>query len=133
MIIKLCYKEYQCKLNLAAMKSFSEKTGKDLNYTLLRYLEVCRNTAGKDSLTRLSELFGVESFNVVAMALHCMIVQEDKSISLAEIEDSMFRVGWLPTDDDDGEMCQAYPLVVAKLATEVSDYYATLDKKKVVI
>ena len=130
MKITLCYKEYQCKLNLAACKSFYEQTGKDLNHTLLRYLELCRDTEEKSTMVRMREMFGLESFDVIAKLLTCVINQKDESIPLAEIEDSMFRVGWMPSDNDTG-MCNPWPLVVTQLASDVSGYYAALDKKKV--
>ena len=129
MTIKLCYKEYSYKLNLAACKSFYEQTEKDLNYTLLRFLDACRSSGSESTENRLTQLFGLESFSVVAKLLHCMIKQEQKDIPLAEIEDAMFRVGWMPTDDD-SDLCNPWPLVVVSVATEVSDYYAALDKKK---
>ena len=73
----------------------------------------------------------METFDVIAKLFHCLIVQENKSIPLAEIEDSMFRVGWMPTDSDT-DMCEPWPMVVTKLATDVSAYYSDLDKKKVI-
>jgi hypothetical protein len=130
MKLSLCYKEYDYKLNLAACKSFYEQTGKDLNYTLLRFLDSCRSGASNDTSSRLQSLFGLESFAVIAKLLHCLIVQEDKSIPLIEIEDAMFRVGWMPTDED-GAMAEPWPLVVAMVATDISGYYSVLDKKKV--
>lgn len=75
-------------------------------------------------------LFGLESFAIVAKMIHCLVKQEDKSVPLAEIEDAMFRVGWMPTDED-GDMCEPWPLVVVMIATDVSEYYSALDKKKV--
>lgn len=130
MQFNLCYKQYDYKLNLAACKSFYEQTGKDLNYTLLRYLEACRDGEKQTVITRLTALFGLESFDVIAKLFHCLVKQEDKSIPLIEIEDAMFRVGWMPTDED-GDMCEPWPFVVAMLATDVSEYYSKLDKKKV--
>jgi len=130
MQFNLCYKQYNYKLNLAACKSFYEQTGKDLNYTLLRYLEACRDGSNNDVVSRLRVLFGLESFAIIAKLLHCLVAQEDKSIPLIEIEDAMFRVGWMPTDSD-GDMSEPWPLVVAMLATDISEYYANLDKKKV--
>ena len=130
MQISLAYKKYNLKLNLAACKAFYEQTGKDLNYTLLRYLEACRDGSEQSTIVRLRVLFGVESFDVVAKMLTCMINQENDSIPLAEIEDAMFRVGWMPSDDDTG-MSNPWPLVVTKLANDVSEYYAAMDKKKV--
>ena len=131
MEIKLCFKTYGCKLNLAACKLFHEQTGKDLNYLLMCYLELFRQNTALGTTERLKEAFGMESFDVIAKLFHCLIVQEDKSIPLAEVEDAMFRVGWMPTDSD-GDMCEPWPMVVTQLATDVSSYYAELDKKKVI-
>ncbi len=129
-MIKLCYKEYDYKLNLAACKAFFDATGKDLPYTLMRYLEACRATQGMDSLERLRHFFGVESFEVVSKLFHCLIKQEDKSIPLAEIQDAMYRVSWMPSDKDDSDLCEPWPLVVVVLATQVNEYYSKLNKKK---
>ncbi|MBL4941127.1 MAG: hypothetical protein JKY81_05620 [Colwellia sp.] len=131
MEIKLCFKTYSCKLNLAACKSFHEQTGKDLNYLLMCYLDLFRQNAALGTTERLKEAFGMESFDVVAKLFHCLIVQEDKSIPLAEIEDGMFRVGWMPTDMDT-DMCEPWAMVITQLANDVSSYYAELDKKKVI-
>ena len=73
----------------------------------------------------------MESTDVAAKLFHCLIVQEDKSIPLAEIEDAMFRVSWMPTDNDT-DMCEPWPMVMLQLAIDVSSYYAELDKKKVI-
>ena len=86
--------------------------------------------AGDSTENRLTQLFGLESFFVVAKLFHCVIKQEQKDIPLAEIEDAMFRVGWMPTDED-SDLCNPWPLVVVSVATEVSAYYSELDKKKV--
>jgi len=129
MIIKLCYKEYPAKISLAACKSFYEQTGKDLNYTLMCYLDACRDSEGLETSTRLTRLFNVESFDTIAKLFACVINAKDQSIPLAEIEDAMFRVGWMISNEDDG-MSNPWPLVVTALANDVSGYYAELDKKK---
>ena len=129
-MIKLCYKEYAYKVNLGACKKFYEQTGKDLTYTLMKYLDACRSTAKMPAAERLTHFFGIESFEVVSKLFHCLITQEDKSLPLAEIQDGMFRVGWMPSDKD-SELCEPWPLVVVDLATQVNEYYSELDKKKV--
>ena len=131
MTIKLCYKEYDYKVNLGACKSFYEQTGKDLNFTLLRFLDACRVSGGEPTENRLTTMFGLESFSVIAKLFHCIIKQKQKDIPLAEIEDAMFRVGWMPTDED-SDLCNPWPLVVVSVATEVSEYYSALDKKKAI-
>jgi len=131
-MIKLCYKEYPYKLTLAARKAIHEQTGKNLTYTLMRYLEACRDTIDMQAIERLRHFFGLESFEVISKLFHCLIKQENKSIPIAEIQDAMYRVSWMPTDDD-GDMCEPWPLVVVDLSTQVNEYYAQLDKKKAVI
>lgn len=131
-MIKLCFKEYPYKLNLAACKEFYEQTGKDLTYVLMRYLEACMGTAGMNSVERLRHFLGLEPAEDISKLFHCLIKQENKSIPLAEIQDAMFRVSWMPTDEDT-DLCEPWPLVVVDLATQVNEYYSQLDKKKAVI
>jgi hypothetical protein len=116
-------------MNLAACKSFYEQTGKDLTYVLMRYLEACRETVGQGPLERLKYFFGLEPAEDISKLFHCLIKQENKNIPLAEIQDAMFRVSWIPTDED-GDMCEPWPLVVVDLATQVNEYFSQLDKKK---
>jgi hypothetical protein len=130
MIIKLCYKEYTAKLSLAACKDFYEQTGKDLNYVLMCYLETCRESGGLETSVRLRKLFDVESFDTIAKLFVCVINASESSVPLEEIEDAMFRVGWMLSNNDDG-LSNPWPLVVTALANDVSGYYAELDKKKV--
>lgn len=129
-MIKLCYKEYDYKINLAACKKFYEQTGKDLTYTLMRYLDACRATREMSATERLTYFMGIESFENISKLFHCLITQVDKSLPLAEIQDAMFRVSWIPSDRDD-DMSEPWPLVVVVLATEVNEYFSELDKKKV--
>lgn len=130
-MIKLCYKEYDYKVNLAACKSFYEQTGTDLQHTLLMYLDACQKSRDQEGvLERMAMFHNVCTFDKATKLIHCLIKQEDKSIPLAEIEDAMFRVSWTPTDQD-GELCQPWPLVMLDLATQVNDYFAdNLPKKK---
>jgi hypothetical protein len=96
----------------------------------MKYLDACRSTAKMPAAERLTYFFGIESFEVVSKLFHCLITQEDKSLPLAEIQDGMFRVGWMPNDKDN-ELCEPWPLVVVDLATQVNEYYSELDKNKV--
>ena len=128
-MIKLCYKEYDFKLNLDACKYFSEKTGKDLNSCLMGYLQACQDTVGMPMLERLKFFFDVEKFPVMAVAFHAVIKQKQNNVPLSEIEDAMFRVNWLPNETD-SDMCEPWALVAVDLATQVSEYYSLMDKKK---
>ncbi len=128
-MIKLCYKEYDYKVNLAACKSFYEQTGTDLQHTLLLYLGACQKSTGQDLIERMATFHNVCSFDKAAKLIHCLIKQEDTSIPLAEIEDAMFRVSWTPTDQD-SDLCQPWPLIMLDIASQVNDYFADNLPKK---
>ena len=129
-MIKLCFKEYPYKVNLAACKSFYEQTGVDLQYTLLTYLDACVRSVGQDLTQRMVTFHDVCSFDKAAKLIHCLVKQEDENVPLAEIEDAMFRVSFMPGEVDH-ELCQPWPLVMVELATQVNDYFsANMPKKK---
>jgi hypothetical protein len=129
-MIKLCYKEYDFKVNLAACKSFYEQTGTDLQHTLLLYLDANVKSVGQGLLERMTTYHGVCKFDIAAKLMHCLIKQKHDGIPLAEIEDAMFRVSWTPTEQTT-ELCEPWPLVMLGLATQVNDYFAdNLPKKK---
>lgn len=132
-MIKLCYKTYEYKINLAACKYFHEKTGLDLQCTLMSFLQACRESEKMDYTDRLSVFHNVMSFKDAAILFYSLIKQENDSVPLAEIEDSMFRVSWIASKADDADLCQPWPLVIVDLATQISQYYSELDKKKAVI
>jgi len=120
MELKLCYKTYNYKMTLGAMRKFKESSGHDLWNTLIKFIDVFSKSDGVNVQSRMSALYGVCDFYLAAKVFHCMIKEEDDSISLAEIEDGMFRVGWLPNDKDDSEMCQPWPLIMVKCAFDIS-------------
>jgi hypothetical protein len=128
MEIKLCYKTYNAKLTLGAMRSFHEQTGLDLWYTLLRFADVYIKTKGSDDLTRLVSLYSLIDFDTAAKLIHCLIRKED-TIPLDEIADAMFRVGWKVSDDQD-EFCEPWPLVICKIAFDVDKMFSAGAKKK---
>ena len=70
----------------------------------------------------MSELQKVTGRYIAAKAIHCLVRQENKSISLDEIEDATFRVGWLPTDDESGWI-EPWPIVMVDIATQINKYY----------
>ena len=109
MIVNLCYKQYDAKMSLEAMKNFKAATGKDLWFTLLSFIESYVSLEGQGPLPKCTKLYGIVDFETGAQAFHCMIKSQQKEIPLAEIEDAMFRVGWLPTDRE-GELSEPWPL-----------------------
>lgn len=120
--MKLCYKEYPYKMSLGAMKQFRQETGKDLWCSLLQFIECYASTEGEPIVTRLRKLYEMLDFETASHCFHALIKAEDKSIPLIEIEDAMFRVGWLPTDRD-GDMSEPWPLVLVVVAHEINKQF----------
>lgn len=128
-MIKLCYKEYDYKITLGACKSFFEQTGKDLQYSLLLYLEACTTSKELPTISRLRVFHGLLSFKDASILLHSVIKQASDGVPLAEIQDAMYRVSWMPTESEDG-LCEPWPLVMVELATEANIYFSEIAKKK---
>ena len=128
-MIKLCYKEYEYKITLGACKYFYEQTGKDLQHSLLLYLEACTTSRDMESISRLRYFHGLLSFKDASILFYSVIKQEAKGASLAEIQDAMYRVSWMPTESEDG-LCEPWPLVMLELATEANTYFSEIAKKK---
>ena len=121
-MISLCYKQYPYKMSLAAMKQFKQATGKDLWCTLIQFLECWHDSAGKSQLTRARKAYEVVDFETASHVFHSLIQAEDKSIPLIEIEDAMFKVGWLPNDHT-GNMSDPYPLVLVALGHAINKQF----------
>ena len=128
-MIKLCYKEYDYKITLGACKYFFEQTGKDLQYSLLLYLEACTTSREMNSMSRLRLFHELMSFKDASVLFYSVIKQSTSGISLSEIQDAMYRVSWLPTESEDG-LCEPWPIVMLELATEANAYFSQIAKKK---
>ena len=111
------------------MKNFKEATDKDLWFSLLHFLEVWTLSADDPILTRIRKVYEVVDFETAAYLFHSMIKTEDKSIPLSEIEDSMFKVGWLPNERE-GDMSDPWPLVMVKVAHDINSQFSESLKKK---
>lgn len=123
MIINLCYKPYEFKISLAACKAFFDATGKDLQCTLLNYLQACQDSQGMDIVARMAYFHKVCDFETASHAIYSLVRTENKNIPLAEIQDGMFRVSWLPSDRAD-ELSEPWPLVMLDIATQINDYFS---------
>ena len=66
----------------------------------------------------------------LAWTLYCLIKQAQDGIPVEEVQDSMFRVGFLPSDRDD-DMSEPYQLVFASLALEINKTFNEEVKKPV--
>lgn len=104
------------------MKQFKAETGKDLWCTLLQFMEVFANTKDDSLIVRMRKLYEIVDFETAAHLFHSLIRAEDKSIPLAEIEDAMFKVGWLPTDRD-GDMSEPWPFVLVPVAHAINKQF----------
>lgn len=119
-------------MTLGAIKKFNDETGCDLWVTLLKLIneDMKAVNSGLSVMDRVIELAEVLTFEKAAIMFHCMI---DKSTStpLAEIRDSMARVGWLPTDRP-GDMGEPYVYVALQMAYDVNSAMekATKEVKK---
>lgn len=119
MEFKLCYKTYPCKMNLDAMRQFKTKTGKDLWYTLISFLETYVENQEKPVLTLMKSLYNCVDFETASHILHVLAQQEDKSIEFEQIQDAMFRVGWRPVEDENSEFIQPYTVVLVDIANKI--------------
>ena len=128
-MIKLFYKEYEYKITLGACKYFFEQTGKDLQHSLLLYIESSVVSKDKVSISRLREFHGLLTFKDASILFYSVIKADGNNIPLAEIQDAMYRVSWLPTESEDG-LCEPWPVVMLELATEANNYFSQIAKKK---
>ncbi len=106
MELRLCYKTYPFKMNLAAMRQFKTKTNKDLWFTLVSFLETYIANQSKPTITLMRALYQCVDFETASEAFHALVKQGDSSIELEQIQDAMFRVGWRPVEDEDSEFIQ---------------------------
>jgi len=131
MEFKLCYKTYSFKMNLAAMKQFKERTGLDLWFTLVAFLECYVENQHKPTLTLMRALFQKLDFETASEVLYCLIQQAEKSIEIEQLQDAMFRVGWRPVDAEDSEFRQPWPLVMVDIANQIDrQLQQAIDVKK---
>lgn len=128
-MIKLCYKEYQVKMTLGAMKQFKQATGKDLWCSLLLFLEAFYASKDLSILSRCTRMYEVMDFETASQVFHALINASGDKTSLAEIEDAMFRVGWLPSVKDD-DFAEPWPLVMVALASECDRQLKVQEAKK---
>ncbi len=119
----LCYKEYPFKMTLGAMKQFKSATGKDLWHTLIAFLDDWMKSEQESTLTRCRGVYNTVDFATAAELFHALVKAEDKSIPIAEIEDGMFRVGWLPVDIENPSV-NPYPLILVSIAHQINEEFS---------
>lgn len=116
---KLCGKEYQFKMSIGAMRQFKKKTDLDLWYTVVQILETYTMNMGESLITILERINSKVDYFTASEFLHTLAQQEEKTISLDEIQDGMFRVGIRPIEDENGDYIQPWPLVLVAVAQEI--------------
>lgn len=103
-------------MSLGAMKQFKQATGKDLWCSLLLFLQAFEVNKKKSALTLCTELYRVMDFETAAHAFHALFCAAGDKVPLAEIEDAMFNVGWLPTTAEH-DYSEPWPLMMVALAS----------------
>jgi hypothetical protein len=121
-MIKLCYKEYPYKMSLKACKVFFDQTGLDLQTVLMKYIVACSSTKGLTPMGRLVHFSELYTRDIAARALHALISQEKDGISLDEIDDATYRVGWAVNEREDN-YSEPWPIVMLQVALEINDYF----------
>jgi hypothetical protein len=130
-MFKLCGKEYQSKMSLEAMKQFKQNTGKDLWCLLITMIEVFATTGEVSVLERMRLLYQACDFETASYAFHALCT--NNSVPLDEMQDGMFRVGWMPTERE-GDITEPWPLILVMLAYDIDKQFNQIpetDKKKV--
>lgn len=130
MQFKLCYKSYDCKPSLGAMKAFKDATGLDMWSTLVRYMGTFTSSVaeGLPIEVALERLAGILDFVNSAQLFYCIAKQSNSVLTIDEIEDAMFHVGILKSERD-SDMSEPYPFVMYKLALDVNEYHMQLAKE----
>ena len=125
----LCYKDYPCRMSLAAMKEFEEATGKCLWSTLILFIDSFQGSrANGDSISAtLAKVGRVASFSDCASLLYFMAKQENSHLKIEEIEDAMFHAGLFPSED---LKMQPYQFVVSSLSVQVLEYLKEINEEK---
>ena len=115
-------------MSLGAMKKFKQSTDRDLWHLMISFIEAYARSLDENIITKMKMLYSVCDFETASIAIHCML--EDKSIPLDEIQDAMFRVGWMPNQDEDSEMSEPWPLMIVSMAYEIDQQFNDVNGKK---
>jgi hypothetical protein len=116
-------------MSLEAMKQFKAATDEDLWFSLLHFLETWTLSADEPILTRMRKVYGVLDFDTAAHLFYSLIKTENKSIPFSEIEDGMYKLGWLPNKRD-GDLSNPWPLVLVNVAHDINNQFNEALKKK---
>ena len=110
------------------MKDFKQSTGKDLWFTLLTVIQTYIDSDKMSLNDKASAIYEVCDFETASHVFHSMIRTENKSIPLSEVEDGMFRLGWLQTEEHD-EKSMPWSFLIVDLAFAVNEEFKDLRGK----
>jgi hypothetical protein len=127
-MFELCYKEYPFKMDLGSMKAFKQSTGKCLWSVLIDFLRCYSSTTKMSAIDRMSELYKVVDFETASYVFYHLI-DKDANIPLEEIQDSMYRVGWLVNSTGD-DAAEPWPIVLAKVAFDINTDFNEMKPEK---
>ena len=130
-MIKLCYKSYEWKASNEACKHFFDKTELDLQAVFGDYIAACIDMPEGTGLFDQMQVYSkLHSRKTASIALHCLIKAVDQNISLDEIYDATYKVGWLISERPD-DLSEPWPFVMLNTALEMNDYFnSNIPKKK---
>ena len=114
-------------MTLGAMKQFKTSANLDLWGLLLTFIDIQSKTKELPLVERMRKLYEICDYEIASFAIHALI--EDQSIPLEEVQDGMFRVGWLPTLRE-GDWSEPWPLVLVFAAIEVDKQLSEIEPKK---
>lgn len=129
MEFKLAYKSYEYKMSLAAMKRFKEATGRDLWSILSQYVVEYSNHKESPLLRLCGALGEFCDFETASYIFYCLAKECNSRLTIEEIQDAMFHVGWRPSERPD-DMSEPYPLVLVLIASDIDQYFSELVVKK---
>ena len=132
MKFKLCGKEYPYKMTLKAMKLFKDETGQDLWCSLLKVMRAYLNSMEKGASVLDTSIAIQEEVDALTAAniLYSLAKQEDKCVELAEIEDAVARIGWMPFSGEGGEYTQPFTLILFSVAQSIDKQMREIHIKK---
>tara|TARA_R110002096_G_C14290849_1_gene697528 strand:- start:10 stop:420 length:411 start_codon:yes stop_codon:yes gene_type:complete len=122
-MIKLCYKEYPFKISLKACKVFFDQTGLDLQTVFMKYIVACAVTREMGTMERVVHFSELYTRHVASQALHSIINEECDGVSIAEIDDATYRVGWAISERDD-DVSEPWPMVMLDTALQINEHFA---------
>lgn len=122
MEIKLCYKSYPVKMSLEACKSFTDKTGLDLQTVLQDYIAACEAVTATTVIGKCAEFAKIHPRSIACEALHSLINGACDGVSLDEIQDATYRVSW-PLSNRPDDLSEPWPIVMIEMAVQINKYF----------